>query len=391
MLVALPLSAAVAGDGEARPRRDLPHQGRRAAALEGDGDRELPHRRLRPAAHRLAQHEGSRRLGAEDDEGLGPDQRAPREAWPFGRGWQNQRFIANAADAARLPAHRLPESVDARHQRAGDRRRGHRGDQRRRRTSTTFRGKLRGKFVLGTRDARRAGAFRGAGPPLHRRRARGPRRSSPPRPAGGTRRQRRRPARRSTRKKTQFWIDEGVAAVLDFSRGDGGTLFVQARRLARRRRIRRRRRRSCSPSSTTAASARTLEKKIPVTLQMDIDNKFYDADLNSFNIVGELPGHRQGRRGRDARRALRLVAHRHRRHRQRRRIGGDDGSDAHPEDERRQAAPHRAHRALGRRGRRAARLEGIREGALRRSGDDAAEAGAREARGLLQRRQRHRH
>ena len=36
--------------------------------------------------------------------------------------------------------------------------------------------------------------------------------------------------------------------------------------------------------------ARTLEKNIPVTLQMDIDNKFYDDDLNAFNIVGELPG-----------------------------------------------------------------------------------------------------
>ena len=35
---------------------------------------------------------------------------------------------------------------------------------------------------------------------------------------------------------------------------------------------------------------RTLEKKIPVTLQMDIDNTFYDTDLNAFNIVGELPG-----------------------------------------------------------------------------------------------------
>ena len=45
-----------------------------------------------------------------------------------------------------------------------------------------------------------------------------------------------------------------------------------------------------SPSSTTAGSVRTLEKKIPVTLQMDIDNKFYDADLNAFNIVAELPG-----------------------------------------------------------------------------------------------------
>ena len=73
--------------------------------------------------------------------------------------------------------------------------------------------------------------------------------------------------------------------MLDISRGDGGTLFVQGggsrdpkdppAAAADRR----------SPSSTTAASGRTLEKKIPVTLQMNVDNKFFDADLNAFNIV----------------------------------------------------------------------------------------------------------
>src|SRR5437773_1305173 len=35
---------------------------------------------------------------------------------------------------------------------------------------------------------------------------------------------------------------------------------------------------------------RMLEKKVPVTLQVDIENKFYDDDLNSFNIIGEIPG-----------------------------------------------------------------------------------------------------
>jgi Zn-dependent M28 family amino/carboxypeptidase len=35
---------------------------------------------------------------------------------------------------------------------------------------------------------------------------------------------------------------------------------------------------------------RLLDKKIPVTLTMDIDNRFYDQDQNAFNIVGELPG-----------------------------------------------------------------------------------------------------
>ena len=35
---------------------------------------------------------------------------------------------------------------------------------------------------------------------------------------------------------------------------------------------------------------RTIEKKIPVRLAIDVDNRFYDDDLDSFNIVGEIPG-----------------------------------------------------------------------------------------------------
>jgi Zn-dependent M28 family amino/carboxypeptidase len=36
--------------------------------------------------------------------------------------------------------------------------------------------------------------------------------------------------------------------------------------------------------------ARTLEKGIPVTLALDDENRWYDADRNSFNIVAEIPG-----------------------------------------------------------------------------------------------------
>jgi len=35
---------------------------------------------------------------------------------------------------------------------------------------------------------------------------------------------------------------------------------------------------------------RMLDKKVAVTLQADIQNKFYEDDLNSFNIIGEIPG-----------------------------------------------------------------------------------------------------
>ena len=36
--------------------------------------------------------------------------------------------------------------------------------------------------------------------------------------------------------------------------------------------------------------ARTLEKGIPVTVEIDVQNRFYDSDLNSFNILADIPG-----------------------------------------------------------------------------------------------------
>jgi len=93
------------------------------------------------------------------------------------------------------------------------------------------------------------------------------------------------------RRKTQFWIDEGVAAVLDFGRGDGGTVFVQSPQG-----VSRDPKGPAQPAQVTLTVEhygriwRTLDKKIPVTLTMDIANTFYDADQNAFNVVAELPG-----------------------------------------------------------------------------------------------------
>src|SRR5439155_2313744 len=72
------------------------------------------------------------------------------------------------------------------------------------------------------------------------------------------------------RRKAQFWVDEGVAAVLDFGRGDGGTVFVQSPPGVSREPSG-----APQPPQVTLAIEhygriyRTLEKKIPVTLQMD--------------------------------------------------------------------------------------------------------------------------
>jgi hypothetical protein len=95
-----------------------------------------------------------------------------------------------------------------------------------------------------------------------------------------------------TRKRMQFFKNEGVIAVLDEGRnGDGGTVFlggVNPRDPKDPNYV-------AIPQLTIAAEhygrmARTLDKKIPVTLELNIKNTFYDSDPNSFTIVGEIPG-----------------------------------------------------------------------------------------------------
>jgi len=208
------------------------------------------------------------------------------ETWPFGRGWQNQRFVANAVTPRAYPLIAYPkawtpgtngpvtgEAVIA--VIASDK------------DFDTYRGKLRGKFALSV-------AMRAVPPQFE---APGHRYTEAEladlakQPAGGGRgRGRGNVDQDFGRRRTQFWLDEGVAAVLDFSsRGDGGTLFVQGGgpRDAKQPPV---------PAQVTLAVEhygriwRTLEKKIPVTLTMDIDNKFFDTDLNAFNIVGDIPG-----------------------------------------------------------------------------------------------------
>jgi hypothetical protein len=208
------------------------------------------------------------------------------ETWPFGRGWQTRRFVASAVSPRAYPLIAYPkawtpgtsgpvtgEAVMAVITSEKD--------------FDTFRGKLRGKFVLGT-------AMRDVPPqfeaPGHRYTdAELSELSMQPAAGRGRGRGNFADAAAFTRKKNQFWIDEGVAAVLDISRGDGGTLFVQGGGS-------RDPKDPPSPPQVVLAVehygriVRTLEKKIPVTLQMDIENQFFDTDLTAFNVVAEIPG-----------------------------------------------------------------------------------------------------
>lgn len=215
------------------------------------------------------------------------------ETWPFGRGWQNQRFVALAVTPRAYPLIGFPkawtpgtngpvtgEAVFA--------------DIRTEKDFDTWRGTLRSKYVLTTPARDVEAHFE----PLGSRftdvdladLSKQPQVPAGRGGAGG-------PGALATQqafqtKKMQFFVEEGVAAVIDPSpRGDGGTFFVQAAAGTPR-----------DPKAPLQAPqvvlaiehygriVRTLEKKIPVTLQMDIDNRFYDADQDAFNLIGEIPG-----------------------------------------------------------------------------------------------------
>jgi len=210
------------------------------------------------------------------------------EKWPFGRGWRSERFAAMALTPRAYPLIAYPkawtpgtngpvtgEAVIALINDEKD--------------FDGFRGKLRGKFVLSVPMRDVPAHFEADGRRYSE--AQLVDLSKQPQPAGrgGAGRGNVQAAQNFNKKKSQFWLDEGVAAVLDTSRGDDGTVFVQSGG-------------SREPKEAPVAAQvtlevehygriyRTLEKKIPVTLQMDIANRFYDADLNAFNIVGEIPG-----------------------------------------------------------------------------------------------------
>jgi Zn-dependent M28 family amino/carboxypeptidase len=207
------------------------------------------------------------------------------ESFPFGRGWQNQRFVAQALTPRAYPLIAYPKAWTP----------GTKGPVSgeavmavitTEKDFDTFRGKLRGKFVLATPLREVTPQFEAPG----HRYTDAELADLARQPAAGRGRGRGNQADAGfARRRNTFWMTEGVAAVLDASRGDGGTLFVQSggSRDATD---------PPSPAQVVLAVehygriARTLEKNIPVTLQFDIDNKFYDDDLNAFNIVGELPG-----------------------------------------------------------------------------------------------------
>jgi len=88
----------------------------------------------------------------------------------------------------------------------------------------------------------------------------------------------------------QFLMDEHVAAIVDPSRsGDGGTVFVQGGGPYKPGEP------AGVPSLVMAIEhygriSRLLDRNIPVELEIDVRNQFFDTDPNAYNTIAEIPG-----------------------------------------------------------------------------------------------------
>jgi carboxypeptidase Q len=108
-----------------------------------------------------------------------------------------------------------------------------------------------------------------------------------------------------------FLLSEGVTAVFQSSRGDGGTVFVQSAapvvqpqppgqgggRGGRGPSIYARTNPPPPALNQIALAAehynriyRTIQLGVPVTVELNIQNKFFDNDGKSFDVIGEIPG-----------------------------------------------------------------------------------------------------
>ena len=212
---------------------------------------------------------------------------AELELWgPFGRGWTNDRFSAHMTIMGQsYPMIGYPKAWTP----------GTRGVVRGEAVLAViessedidkFRGQLDGKFVLTQSMPEVEALFEAPG----RRFTDAELETRAQQPV---RVRRRNGAGRNTddfpRTRMEFFLDENVAALLEPGPGSGGTVFVRngGRWEADADAV--------VPQVALAVEHygrmyRTLEKGLPVTVEADIRNTFHDDDLNSFNVVGEIPG-----------------------------------------------------------------------------------------------------
>jgi hypothetical protein len=206
------------------------------------------------------------------------------EPIPFGRGWTNERFTAHVVSGQPFPLIGYPKAwtpgtggpvtgeavIAVIENEAG---------------FAAFKGQLKGKFVLSLPAREFSTPFE----PLARRHTATDLEALELQ--GDPRQQARRPGMgdRAFREKLMaFYLAEGVAAVLDAGRGETGTTMVGSGG-------------SNDPKTPPVPCQvslagehynrifRTLEKKIPVTIEMDVRNRLHDK-AQAYNLYAEIPG-----------------------------------------------------------------------------------------------------
>ncbi|HSQ19276.1 MAG TPA: M20/M25/M40 family metallo-hydrolase, partial [Blastocatellia bacterium] len=236
-------------------------------------------------------------------------QNAHLEAWgPFGRGWSLEGFSASLVKPNYAPLIAYPKAWSP----------GTNGvlraqpvyfDAKTEADLDKYKGKLKGAIVL-LSEAREVKAHYEAP---------GRRQSDedllqlanaePPVPGGpgGGRNFRPTDAQRAAQalalKKWLMLQDEGAALVLEPGRGDGGTMFVQSATLAypqdvprdKQKTVRDKDAPAIVPQVVVAVEhynrlIRMIERGAPVELEVNVSTKFYDQDLMSANVIGEIPG-----------------------------------------------------------------------------------------------------
>jgi hypothetical protein len=214
---------------------------------------------------------------------------AHKETWgPFGRGWTNELFEANEIAPRQFPLIAYPKAwtpgtngvvtanaIYAKIEKEED--------------FFSYRGKLRGMFVLTAPMRVVDPQFDPLAHRLTDQELAGMVQPHPPQPPDKAALDRQRKQLEFNAKLLKFLTDEGAVAWLEPAPHDGGTVTVMAGG-------------SRDPKDPFVLPRiavdienygqifRTLEKNIPVTLRINIVNKFYDGDLDSFNIVAEIPG-----------------------------------------------------------------------------------------------------
>jgi len=97
------------------------------------------------------------------------------------------------------------------------------------------------------------------------------------------------PSRQLARKIAEFWVSEGVAAVIEPGRGDGGTIFVGSGG------DRSKNAPAVAPQVVMAVEhynriCRILGKNLKVQLEMEIQANFLTEEMTDLNVLADFPG-----------------------------------------------------------------------------------------------------